>query len=67
MGPAGDSTFIDPSEGQPLTENEVLSFCREHLKEHERPASITFVEQLPRSSVGKLLRHELQRPSQPSS
>ncbi|HEY3210745.1 MAG TPA: AMP-binding protein [Actinomycetota bacterium] len=41
------------------TEEELLVHCGEHLGEHEVPASIAFVERLPRNSVGKLLRHEL--------
>jgi acyl-CoA synthetase (AMP-forming)/AMP-acid ligase II len=45
--------------GQVVSEDELLEFCRSRLAEHEVPSSITFVEELPRSSVGKLLRHEL--------
>ena len=44
-----------------VTEDELLEHCRAHLAPHEVPQSITFVDQLPRSSVGKLLRHHLLR------
>ncbi len=45
--------------GQVVGEDELLEFCRSRLAEHEVPSSFTFAEELPRSSVGKLLRHEL--------
>ncbi len=47
------------SAGSPLTEQDVLTFARQHLAAHLVPASATFVDRLPRSSVGKLLRGEL--------
>jgi acyl-CoA synthetase (AMP-forming)/AMP-acid ligase II len=45
--------------GERVSESDLLEFCRARLAPHEVPSSVTFVEQLPRSSVGKLLRHEL--------
>jgi long-chain acyl-CoA synthetase len=50
--------FVVPTKSQ-VSANDLLAFCRERLKPHEVPESITFVERLPRNSVGKLLRHEL--------
>ena len=37
----------------------LLEFARAELEPYAVPRSITFVDQLPRNSVGKLLRHEL--------
>jgi len=45
--------------GSRVTEADLLALCREKLAEHQVPASITFVDQLPRSSVGKLMRQAL--------
>jgi fatty-acyl-CoA synthase len=44
-----------------IDEEDLLDFCRQRLAEHEVPRSVTFVELLPRNSVGKLIRHELRR------
>jgi fatty-acyl-CoA synthase len=45
--------------GSTTTEPELLAFARQHLASHQAPASVTFVDQLPRSSVGKLVRAQL--------
>lgn len=45
--------------GKAVSQHELLEFCRARLAAYEVPSSITFVDRLPRSSVGKLLRHEL--------
>ncbi len=47
--------------GGSVAEAELLELARTGLAPHEVPASITFVDRLPRSSVGKLLRGELRR------
>jgi acyl-CoA synthetase (AMP-forming)/AMP-acid ligase II len=45
--------------GTRLTEEELRGFCRGKLARHQLPATIEFVDVLPRNSVGKLLRQEL--------
>jgi fatty-acyl-CoA synthase len=45
--------------GTVVVAEELLARCRARLEPHEVPASVVFVGVLPRSSVGKLLRHEL--------
>ena len=45
----------DPS----LTEEEVISFCREKLTNYKVPKSISFRDELPKSNVGKILRRLL--------
>lgn len=42
-----------------LEGDELLEHCRRRLPAHAIPSEITVVDRLPRSSVGKLLRHEL--------
>jgi acyl-coenzyme A synthetase/AMP-(fatty) acid ligase len=51
--------FVVPARAQEVVANDLLAFCRQRLKPHEVPVSMTVVERLPRNSVGKLLRHEL--------
>jgi fatty-acyl-CoA synthase len=60
MGAMG-MAFVVLTEPEGADGDELLTFCRERLKPHEAPHSVTVVERLPRNSVGKLLRHELQR------
>jgi acyl-CoA synthetase (AMP-forming)/AMP-acid ligase II len=61
-GPDGDAVgaaFVVLAPGQATTEEELIDFGAGRLAAHEVPTSITFVETLPRNSVGKLVRDEL--------
>jgi long-chain acyl-CoA synthetase len=53
---------------QPFTLDELKAFLAGKLGKHEIPAGLDFVDELPRTSVGKLSRHELRnlQPAQPS-
>ncbi|KTD44443.1 AMP-binding protein [Legionella oakridgensis] len=42
-----------------LTEEEVITHCREHLTAYKVPKIIEFYEELPKSNVGKILRRAL--------
>ena len=42
-----------------ITEVEVRDFCREGLSAYKVPRQIVFVDELPKSSVGKILRRKL--------
>ncbi|HLD17223.1 MAG TPA: AMP-binding protein [Coxiellaceae bacterium] len=44
-----------------LTEEALMQFCAESLTGYKRPKKITFVESLPKSTVGKILRRELKK------
>jgi len=41
-----------------LTEDDVVAFCRENFTGYKRPKLISFVDELPKSNVGKILRRE---------
>ncbi len=43
----------------PFTLDELKAFLAGKLGKHEIPAALDFVDELPRTSVGKLSRHEL--------
>ena len=45
--------------GEQATEEELIEFCRERLSPFKRPRGIAFVESLPRSHMGKLLRRRM--------
>jgi len=42
-----------------ITEENVRDFCREHLAGYKVPRQVVFLEELPKSAVGKILRREL--------
>ena len=54
--------FCEPKPGHQVTENELLAHCATHLASYKRPRAIRIVEELPRNTVGKLLKRELRAP-----
>ncbi|MED5332763.1 MAG: acyl-CoA synthase, partial [Pseudomonadota bacterium] len=38
---------------------DVIDFCKQHLTNYKIPKSITILDELPKSTVGKILRREL--------
>jgi long-chain acyl-CoA synthetase len=59
-GPAGEAVkvFIVKKDLE-LTENQVLEYCKTQLTNYKRPKFIEFRTELPKSTVGKILRREL--------
>ena len=53
--------FVVLADGSSATEEEIIAFCREHLASYKVPANIRFRSELPKSTVGKVLRRELAR------
>jgi long-chain acyl-CoA synthetase len=53
--------FVVLKEGASATEEEIIAFCREHLASYKTPSSVFFRSELPKSTVGKVLRRELAR------
>ncbi|PIP40448.1 MAG: long-chain-fatty-acid--CoA ligase [Desulfobacterales bacterium CG23_combo_of_CG06-09_8_20_14_all_51_8] len=51
--------FIVPKKGENLTEEEVIAYCKKNLAAYKVPKQIEFLEELPKSTVGKILRREL--------
>jgi acyl-CoA synthetase (AMP-forming)/AMP-acid ligase II len=47
--------------GIAATENEVLEFCRGRLTHYKCPRSVEFLESLPRTGTGKVLKKELRK------
>lgn len=45
-----------------LLREELLAYCREHLAKFKCPRSIDFVESIPRSAAGKIMRQEVRKP-----
>ena len=51
--------FIVKAQGATLSEAEVVAFCRKELTGYKVPKLVRFVDALPKSTVGKILRREL--------
>jgi fatty-acyl-CoA synthase/long-chain acyl-CoA synthetase len=49
-------------EGGSLTEEEVVAHAREHLASYKIPRSVSWMEELPKTGSGKLLKRELRAP-----
>ncbi len=46
-------------DGEHISEEDVLDYCRVRLARYKKPGSVKFVEQLPRNASGKVLKPEL--------
>jgi long-chain acyl-CoA synthetase len=51
--------FVVPKEGETLTAEEVTAFCKEKLAAYKVPKIIEFMDELPKSAIGKVLRRKL--------
>jgi len=51
--------FVVVKKGETLTEEEVITYCRENLAPYKVPKIIAFIDELPKSAVGKVLRRKL--------
>ena len=50
--------YVVVSQPAPSTED-IISHCREHMAAYKIPQNIIFVDELPKSPIGKILRREL--------
>lgn len=48
--------------GSTVTEDDIRSYCRERLAGYKVPKSVSFLEEMPKSAVGKILKRELRAP-----
>jgi acyl-CoA synthetase (AMP-forming)/AMP-acid ligase II len=53
---------VVPAPGAELSAADVLAFCRTRLARYQCPASVDFVEDLPRNATGKVLKRALREP-----
>jgi len=51
--------FVVVKEGETLTEEEITAYCKEKLAAYKVPRKIEFMDELPKTAVGKVLRREL--------
>jgi acyl-CoA synthetase (AMP-forming)/AMP-acid ligase II len=58
LGEVGKA-FIVPRDGAELTAEAVTGHCRMRLAKYKVPAEIVFIDELPRTATGKVLKREL--------
>ena len=51
--------FVAKAPGATLCEQDVIAHCRRELAAYKVPKEIRFLEVLPKSTVGKILRKDL--------
>ncbi len=45
--------------GQTATEQEIIDYCKERMANYKTPKIVEFIDQLPKSEIGKILRKGL--------
>lgn len=51
--------FVTLKAGETATEEEIIEYCKQNLVKYKVPKYVEFVDDLPKSAVGKILRKEL--------
>lgn len=51
--------FVVRVQGDSTTEDDLIAFCREHMAAYKYPRSVEFMDALPMTSTGKILKREL--------
>ncbi len=51
--------FIVPKENEILTQQEIIAYCKKRLAPYKTPKLVEFIDSLPKSNVGKILRRKL--------
>jgi acyl-coenzyme A synthetase/AMP-(fatty) acid ligase len=49
-------------EGATVTDDEVIEFGRQHLAHYKVPRTISWLDELPKTGSGKILKRELRAP-----
>jgi acyl-CoA synthetase (AMP-forming)/AMP-acid ligase II len=50
-----------PNAGEQPTPEEVIAYCKQHLASYKAPQYVTFVKELPRNPLGKVLKTDLRK------
>jgi acyl-CoA synthetase (AMP-forming)/AMP-acid ligase II len=62
----GVHAVVVPEPGHRLSAEAVTAYARQHLASYKIPRSVTFLDELPRTGSGKVLKRELRAPFWPS-
>ncbi len=61
------AAFVVLKNGNDISEDGLIEFCRAHLADYKCPKTIHFVDDIPKGPTGKLLKRELARLTQRTS
>ena len=50
---------VHEPDGAVVTEEEIVQFCRTNLATYKAPRKVTFVDELPKTLIGKVMRRKL--------
>ena len=53
--------YIVPKTGVRPDSDSIMAYCREHLAAYKVPRAVQFVDDLPKTSTGKVMRRELKK------
>lgn len=53
--------FVVLKPGETMTENDVVEYCKTKLASYKVPRVVEFIDTLPKSNIGKILRKELRK------
>ncbi len=53
------SVFVVKKPGAEVTDDAIIAHCRNEMTAYKTPRKITYIDELPKSGVGKILRREL--------
>ncbi|MDI6796372.1 MAG: AMP-binding protein, partial [Desulfatibacillaceae bacterium] len=54
-------TWVVCKPGQELAEEELIGYCKKNLAAYKVPKAVKFVESLPKTAIGKLMRREVKK------
>lgn len=55
--------FVVLKPGMEASEQEIIDYCKERMANYKAPKYVEFVDELPKSAIGKILRRELKKMS----
>lgn len=55
------TAIIVPRKGENITEQEIIELCKKHLSPFKVPKKIIFVDALPKTPTGKILKREMRK------
>jgi long-chain acyl-CoA synthetase len=51
--------YVVLKDGESTTADEIIEYCKQNLVKYKTPKYVEFIDDLPKSAVGKILRKEL--------
>ncbi|MEZ4525003.1 MAG: acyl-CoA synthetase [Desulfobacterales bacterium] len=55
------TAVVVPRKGEQITEEEIIALCRKHLAGFKVPKKVIFLDALPKTPTGKILKREMRR------